>query len=524
VYTWIDASTQVILPFIIMVICNVNIIHKVLLTKKKTNGKNLKRLRKIKGMCIMIVTVSIIFFVLEAPVLILICLIQGGWVADTWPFIDLVWTIVNLMMYTNHVINFFTYAMAGTKFRRELLRLLSVNKILKFLSQYKVLSMLNNQANSSPLHTALPGGKTPAARFQPPPKSYLASNNKQQQQQPPPPPLNNNNNNNNDEIMDLSAQKQLLITASSNLNVEKSVMCLNESENALNHPSSSERNFMMLSKVQKASRLFAAGKHATGTTNINLEVDFNNNNNNNQNMMANHQNAGSTGQGKPVNLTSLIVNKKALIGESAVIHHRTHRQHRHRRRRDDSSNEKQKKSNNRSSDSSSDSSSMSSSGGSVESHNQKHAAAAATAAGSNNNNNNNNNNKKFKKKKSQDVLSVSQSASKPLQSQQFRKKSSKAELNSMHSDTSETKKKTYNIMKSLTMARSGIKAAAAAAAEKREERHVNIVLPPSGKEDAAENIRMNPVTSPSQQLQTADRQNRKDDLSDDKSDGSDSFF
>lgn len=49
IFTWIDASAQVILPFAIMLICNVNIIHKVLLTKNRTNGKNIKRLRKIKG-------------------------------------------------------------------------------------------------------------------------------------------------------------------------------------------------------------------------------------------------------------------------------------------------------------------------------------------------------------------------------------------------------------------------------------------------------------------------------------------
>jgi hypothetical protein len=49
IFTWIDASAQVILPFIIMLVCNVNIIHKVLLTKNRTNGRNIKRLRKIKG-------------------------------------------------------------------------------------------------------------------------------------------------------------------------------------------------------------------------------------------------------------------------------------------------------------------------------------------------------------------------------------------------------------------------------------------------------------------------------------------
>ena len=59
VFVWIDASAQVILPFLIMVFCNIVIIYKVLLNKNKSNGKNLKRLRKIKGMCIMIVSVSV---------------------------------------------------------------------------------------------------------------------------------------------------------------------------------------------------------------------------------------------------------------------------------------------------------------------------------------------------------------------------------------------------------------------------------------------------------------------------------
>ena len=115
VFTWLDTSIQVILPFVLMVICNINIIHKVLMTKNRTKGKNVKRLKKIKGMCIMIVSVSVIFFVLEAPILIFICLIQGRWVDESWPHMELAWTILNLMMYTNHVINFFSYCMTGTK-------------------------------------------------------------------------------------------------------------------------------------------------------------------------------------------------------------------------------------------------------------------------------------------------------------------------------------------------------------------------------------------------------------------------
>ena len=57
----------------------------------------MKRLKKIKGMCYMIVALSILFFILEAPVLIFICLMQESWMED--PFTQLIWTIINLMMY-----------------------------------------------------------------------------------------------------------------------------------------------------------------------------------------------------------------------------------------------------------------------------------------------------------------------------------------------------------------------------------------------------------------------------------------
>jgi hypothetical protein len=98
----------------------------------------------------MIVSVSVIFFILEAPILIFICLMQAEWINPDLPHIDLLWTIMNLMMYTNHVINFISYCMTGTKFRRELLRLLYFHKLSKFLSNYLGIissSAANNRNN-----------------------------------------------------------------------------------------------------------------------------------------------------------------------------------------------------------------------------------------------------------------------------------------------------------------------------------------------------------------------------------------
>jgi hypothetical protein len=156
IFTWIDTSLQVILPFIIMLICNMNVIHQVLFTRRNSKGKNLKRLKKMKGMCYMIVSLSILFFILEAPVLIFICIMQEDWMED--PFTQLFWTIINLMMYTNHVINFFSYCMTGTKFRRELIRLFIPNVIAthfnfnRYLSTKQInhtnMNHLNNNNNN----------------------------------------------------------------------------------------------------------------------------------------------------------------------------------------------------------------------------------------------------------------------------------------------------------------------------------------------------------------------------------------
>ena len=70
---------------------------------------------------------------LEAPVLIFLCF---GIEQYEWAHTELLWTIINLMMYTNHVINFISYCMTGTKFRRELIRLLNCHTFLKSLNLF----------------------------------------------------------------------------------------------------------------------------------------------------------------------------------------------------------------------------------------------------------------------------------------------------------------------------------------------------------------------------------------------------
>ncbi len=88
-----------------------------------------------------------IFFILEAPVLIFICF---GIEQSEWAHTELLWTIINLMMYTNHVINFISYCMTGEKFRREMLRLLNIHNAVKKLNLFftKIPEPTNTRCNN----------------------------------------------------------------------------------------------------------------------------------------------------------------------------------------------------------------------------------------------------------------------------------------------------------------------------------------------------------------------------------------
>lgn len=224
----------------------------------------------------MIVTVSIIFFVLEAPVLILICLIRGNWIDTTGPHVTLLWTTVNLMMYTNHVINFFTYCMAGTKFRRELFKLFGIHKLLKLLSTYKYFNFISKRfgnggggnnamlANKAPRgaafkhHVSMVGGTTPIKSAQGGAKSLIVPNDNDKQE----------------------PEKTLL-----NIESDEATRYFTDTTRRSGRPGafSSEHNVT---------------KHM-----VNVDIDV----------------RSKSVSFKPVNLTSLIMSKKALLGESAVM-------------------------------------------------------------------------------------------------------------------------------------------------------------------------------------------------------------
>lgn len=154
IYPFIDASLQVFIPFAIMIFCNVNIIYRVIISKKRLDSSCKNHLKKAKGMCIMIVTLSLLFVTFESPILIFICLTEAKLIDVDSPCTEIFWIIMNSMMYFNHISNFFMYTITSSKFRQELKYLLGVQKLPNKLTQQSNYTLFRKNAYKSNISTA----------------------------------------------------------------------------------------------------------------------------------------------------------------------------------------------------------------------------------------------------------------------------------------------------------------------------------------------------------------------------------
>ena len=112
---WMELAVYSILPWVGLFVINIVIIIKLVLHgikiqrmqegESSTSGSN----SKIQSMTVMLVTVSIAFLILTAP----LCLSN---ILQMWSF----WKIGFFLQGLNHSINFILYCMTGNKFRQEL--------------------------------------------------------------------------------------------------------------------------------------------------------------------------------------------------------------------------------------------------------------------------------------------------------------------------------------------------------------------------------------------------------------------
>ena len=145
-YFYADSLVYCIIPFIVMITCNISIIikivssrirsKKVVVTKKKNSNQNsiTNSNRTMSAterrISFILIFISISFLLLTIPVFIMENLISQTDLLN--PKLEIALAISYMFMYLNHVINFFFYCSLGPNFRREVKRLFPIffrNKI-----------------------------------------------------------------------------------------------------------------------------------------------------------------------------------------------------------------------------------------------------------------------------------------------------------------------------------------------------------------------------------------------------------
>ena len=119
IYNRIDSVLYSYGPAFILIVCNVAITYKLVKGRKLlgTNPFSNQSLKKAtKQSTMMLLAVSIVFILLNVPVSILLSMYE---IPPPVPF-----AIVMLCSYANHALNGFIYCLIGSKYRREVARLL----------------------------------------------------------------------------------------------------------------------------------------------------------------------------------------------------------------------------------------------------------------------------------------------------------------------------------------------------------------------------------------------------------------
>ncbi|RNA19568.1 FMRFamide receptor-like [Brachionus plicatilis] len=145
-YFYADSLVYCIIPFIVMITCNISIIAKIISSRirskkvviaknKSTNQKSIVTNNRTmstteRRVSFILIFISISFLILTIPVFIFENLIsRAGW---RNPRLEVALAISYMLMYSNHVINFFFYFSLGPNFRRE------VKKLFPFLFSNKI--------------------------------------------------------------------------------------------------------------------------------------------------------------------------------------------------------------------------------------------------------------------------------------------------------------------------------------------------------------------------------------------------
>lgn len=132
-WPWIDLTVFCGVPFCCLLLGNLLIFIKVLVTHRAIKRKIApvvtcpgttppKNDSKLSSMSIMLFTLNTMFLLCTTPISVYL-IGYPTWVVGSvgreYAIIDMMWAIVNILMYTNNSVNFLLYILSGSRFRRE---------------------------------------------------------------------------------------------------------------------------------------------------------------------------------------------------------------------------------------------------------------------------------------------------------------------------------------------------------------------------------------------------------------------
>ncbi|KAK2149962.1 hypothetical protein LSH36_428g00027 [Paralvinella palmiformis] len=115
---WLDMTLASILPFSVMITCNIAVVVKILNQQRKRGSS---QETKVQSVTIMLLTVCVVFLLCTLPITI--------YLSDTDSFESaygccfssyVLWPIFNMLLYLNNTTNFVLYCVSGTNFRQQL--------------------------------------------------------------------------------------------------------------------------------------------------------------------------------------------------------------------------------------------------------------------------------------------------------------------------------------------------------------------------------------------------------------------
>ena len=119
---WIVFTLVSVLPFVVILVCNISIIRALVRAKKLHRGDKIqtsqeKTYMQMTAMCLS-ASFAFLFFITPSIVLVI-----GRPYWKDAPAYDIAKAIINQMTYVNHSINFFLYCVSGRRFRLQLLKI-----------------------------------------------------------------------------------------------------------------------------------------------------------------------------------------------------------------------------------------------------------------------------------------------------------------------------------------------------------------------------------------------------------------